>query len=366
MRNINKVKVGLGTRSYGILIGSGLLNICGKLIKPITKEGNVIILTESKIPKIYLRRVRNALSREKIIHSKIILPSGEKIKSFPYLQKILDEMLRLKVTRDSVVISLGGGSIGDLAAFAASIILRGIKYIQIPTTLLAQVDSSVGGKTGINSKYGKNLIGSFFQPQLVIADTDTLKTLPKRQMVSGYAEVVKYGLINDRNFFLWLEKNGKGVVNNNKDKLLHAIKKSCQSKSKIVSKDEKESGIRALLYLGHRFGHALENYSKYKLSHGEAVSIGMSIAVDLSTSKNFCDPREAERIKKHLLMIGLPIKTQSKLTKNAKNALLSRMFRDKKVRKNKINFVLIKKIGNAFLTDTISKSDLKKFMSVYL
>ena len=239
MRKIDKVKVGLGSRSYNILIGSGLLDICGKLIKPITKKGDAIILTENKVPNVYLRKIQKSLSKEKIIHNKIILPSGERIKSFQYLKKVLNRMLQLKITRQSTVIALGGGAIGDLAGFASSIILRGVNYVQIPTTLLSQVDSSVGGKTGINSRYGKNLIGSFFQPQLVIADINTLKTLPKRQMISGYAEIVKYGLVNDRGFFSWLEDNGSEVINHNRPKLLYAIKRSCQNKSKIVSADER-------------------------------------------------------------------------------------------------------------------------------
>jgi len=364
MKKIDKVKVGLGSRSYNILIGSDLLDICGKLIKPITQMGDVLILTENKVPNIYLKKVQRSLSKQKIIHNRIILPSGEKIKSFQYLEKVLDRMLKLKITRQSTVVALGGGAIGDLAGFASSIILRGINYIQIPTTLLSQVDSSVGGKTGINSRYGKNLVGSFFQPQLVIADISTLKTLPKRQMISGYSEIVKYGIMADRRFFSWLENNGSEVINHNKAKLLRAIKVSCQNKSKIVSADEKEAGIRSLLNLGHTFGHALENYSGYKLLHGEAVSIGMRMAVDLSVNRKFCNLEEANRVKNHLIKIGLPI--QPKPKKAAKNALLDIMFRDKKVRNNKINFVLIKKIGDAFLNDKISRKDLEKFITTYL
>ena len=230
MKKIDKVKVGLGSRSYNILIGSDLLDICGKLIKPITQMGDVLILTENKVPNIYLKKVQRSLTKQKIIHNRIILPSGEKIKSFQYLEKVLDRMLKLNITRQSTVVALGGGAIGDLAGFASSIILRGINYIQIPTTLLSQVDSSIGGKTGINSRYGKNLVGSFFQPQLVISDISTLKTLPKRQMISGYSEIVKYGIIADRGFFSWLENNGSEVINHNKAKLLRAIKVSCQNK----------------------------------------------------------------------------------------------------------------------------------------
>jgi 3-dehydroquinate synthase len=266
-------------------------------------------------------------------------------------------------------VALGGGVIGDLTGFAAAILLRGLDFVQVPTTLLAQVDSSVGGKTGIDSPQGKNLIGSFHQPRLVLADTEALSTLPRRELLAGYAEIVKYGLIDDPEFFHWLETHGHKVIDGDPEARLHAIYKSCQAKARIVAADERESGQRALLNLGHTFGHALEAETGFSeaLLHGEAVAIGMVMAFELSVRLGLCPAEDAERLRRHLAAVGLPTDPghiEGRVFSPA--ALIEHMTRDKKVRDGRMTFVLARGIGQAFLTRDVAASDLGDFMAVAL
>jgi len=275
----------------------------------------------------------------------------------------VNQILGLKIERDTTLLALGGGVIGDLAGFAAAIILRGIDFVQIPTTLLAQIDSSIGGKTGINTAYGKNLVGAFYQPKLVLTDVNCLDTLPKREMLAGYAEVVKYGLINNAKFFDWLEENGNALCNGNKAYRRYAIFVSCQTKSKIVSKDELEQGERTLLNLGHTFGHALEAETGFSqvLLHGEAVAIGIGLAYDLSYKLGFCAHADLERVRTHYKSVGLPSCPHDVEGVNWDvSSLLTHMKSDKKVKNGKIRFVLARGIGETFITDEIALRNVRE------
>jgi 3-dehydroquinate synthase len=285
----------------------------------------------------------------------VILPPGEHTKDFSFFQKLTSDLLDIGIERSTVVVAFGGGVIGDLTGFAAAVLLRGIDFVQIPTTLLAQVDSSVGGKTAIDMPQGKNLVGAFHQPRLVLADTDVLQTLPRREVLAGYAEVVKYGLINDPAFFEWLESNGEAVVSVDAAAARQAVAHSCQAKAAIVARDETEQGDRALLNLGHTFAHALETETGYgpDLLHGEAVAAGMAIAFDLSVRLGLCPAADAARVRRHLRAVGLPaglsdIKTSGNQRRWNIGALLSHMGRDKKVRDGKVTFILARGIGQAF------------------
>ncbi|MBL8629200.1 MAG: 3-dehydroquinate synthase, partial [Rhodospirillaceae bacterium] len=303
----------------------------------------------------------------------IIVPAGETTKSFEHLSRVLDAMLAAKCERKTMIVALGGGVIGDLAGFAASILLRGVDFVQIPTTLLSQVDSSVGGKTGINTTAGKNLVGSFHQPRLVLADTDVLTTLPRRELLAGYAEVAKYGLLGDAGFFDWLEENAANALTLSDDAqaaLTYCIATSCKAKAKIVGEDEKEAGVRALLNLGHTFGHALEAEMGYgdALLHGEAVSIGMVLAFDLSARMGLCPADDAVRAKFHLANAGLPVsppKTgpRGKITSDA---LIAHMAQDKKVADGAVTFILARGIGQAFTTADVPMFKLQETLEAAL
>ena len=282
------------------------------------------------------------------------------------LNILVERILSMGISRTTTLIALGGGVVGDITGFAASILLRGINFVQIPTTLLAQVDSSVGGKTGINSSHGKNLIGAFYQPKLVIADVSTLDTLPKRQILAGYSEIVKYGLINNLTFFKWLEKNGEEVCSGNKQSQIKAIVESCKMKSEFVSEDELENSKRTLLNLGHTFAHAIEaqtGFSK-KVLHGEAVSIGLSLAFELSAKLGLCSVSEVERIQSHFKLIGLPFKLSQLLDKSCgPDSLIKFMKNDKKNKNGKLTLILARGIGKAFVTNKINYSDVKRLIS---
>ena len=258
MIGTDRLTVELASRSYDILIGRGLLAAAGRHLQPLLRQPRVVVLTDRTVASLHLPSLMRALDEAGIGHETIVLPAGEQTKSFAQLEEVIDRLLAARVERGTTLVALGGGVIGDLAGFAASIVLRGIDFVQIPTTLLAQVDSSVGGKTGIDTKWGKNLVGSFHQPRLVLADIDVLATLPRRELLAGYAEVVKYGLINDPGFFTWLEDHGSALVDGDETARQRAVRVSCAAKAKIVAGDERESGARALLNLGHTFGHALE------------------------------------------------------------------------------------------------------------
>jgi 3-dehydroquinate synthase len=370
---LTTVAVDLGERSYDIIIGRGLIARAGEFIAPVLKQQRVFIVTDSNVATHYLNPLANAFAQRGIKADHVIVPAGEASKDFSQLSRVLDAMLAAKCERKTMIVALGGGVVGDLAGFAASILLRGVDFVQIPTTLLSQVDSSVGGKTGINTAAGKNLVGSFHQPRLVLADTDTLATLPHRELLAGYAEVAKYGLINDSSFFTWLEKNAAAaldVTRADQAALTHAIAASCRAKAKIVGADEKESGVRALLNLGHTFGHALEAEMGYGdgLLHGEAVAMGMALAFDMSVRMGLCPAADATRAKAHLTSLGLPVappKTGPK-GKITPDALIAHMSTDKKVQDGAITFILARGIGQAFITAEVPGAVLKETLAAAL
>lgn len=350
-----KLHVNLDARSYNIIVGERLLSKAGHYILSVIKGNNVIIVSDSNVARFYLHRLSNALEEAKINFRCLIVPAGEATKSLSSFAELIENLLEQKPDRKTVLIALGGGVIGDLTGFAASALLRGVDFIQIPTTLLSQVDSSVGGKTGINSKFGKNLIGSFHQPILVLSDVATLTTLPKRELLSGYAEVVKYGFINDPDFFSWLEKNGKAIIAGDSPLQTQAILKSCAAKASIVAADEKEQNVRALLNFGHTFAHAFEAETGYgdALLHGEAVGIGMILAFAASVKMGICPKDDLERATNHLKEVGLATSPLSIRKEWNIDALMDHFTRDKKAKDGKLTFVLSRGIGKAFVQDGV-------------
>lgn len=346
------ITVPLGSRSYDIVIGHGLLGNAAQHIA----QKRVCIITDKNVAKYHLDTLEKSLRGAGIEVQSIVLPAGEKTKSFKFLQQVIDTVLNLSIERGFTLIALGGGVIGDLTGFAASCILRGIDFIQIPTTLLSMVDSSVGGKTGINTAQGKNLVGAFYQPKKVLIDLDLLKTLPKREFISGYAEVAKYGLINNSDFFVWLEKNIGAIKKRKPEALLYAIAESCKAKRDIVAADERESNVRALLNLGHTFGHALEAETGFsrKMLHGEAVAIGMLQAMQLSVNLGLCSAPDLARAKAHLQKMGLPVSPPPL----SKQALLLHMQKDKKVKDGKMVFILSRGIGKAFISSDVTEQQI--------
>lgn len=355
---LKTLNVDLGDRSYDIIIGSKILDQAGHYLKEILNRPKTVIITDENVAAAQLPRLEAALRAENITFETIILPAGEATKSFASLQGLMDQLLAMRLERSDMIIAFGGGVIGDLAGFAASIYQRGIDFIQIPTSLLAQVDSSVGGKTGINSPRGKNLIGAFHQPRLVLIDVTVLETLDPRHILSGYAEVVKYGLIDDIEFFEFLEQNGTEIIAGGEALRTEIIYKSCAAKAKIVSEDEKEQGRRALLNLGHTFGHAIEAEVGYgdDLFHGEAVAIGMEIAFDISHQLGFCDKGDGDRVKAHHRKIGLKPASDFKFNSDV---LIDHMQGDKKMSGGELTFILTKGIGKSFLYKGVKNQDLK-------
>jgi 3-dehydroquinate synthase len=359
------VRVDLGKRSYDILIGENLLDNAGAVITEILRQPRVIVITDSNVASLHLPALETSLSKAGIETHSIILPAGEQTKDFAHLAGLLDQCLDARIARDTTLIALGGGVIGDITGFAAAIALRGIDFIQIPTTLLAQVDSSVGGKTGINTKHGKNLVGAFHQPALVLADVATLDTLPEREIRAGYGEVVKYGLINDAPFFNWLEKNGPALCNGEHAARIQAVETCCRAKAAIVAADEHESGQRALLNLGHTFGHAFEAESGYsdKLLHGEAVAIGMVMAFSLSGKLGLCNDEETARIAAHLKAVNLPASLSGIAEPSWTPArLLSHMSQDKKVLAGQLTFILARRIGEAFISRDVKPETVQSLL----
>ncbi|MDC3079699.1 3-dehydroquinate synthase [Rhodospirillaceae bacterium] len=358
----NKLRIDLKENSYDIIIQHGLLSNLGILISQKFAKPKTFIVTDNNISVHWLEQTIESLSAQGISPKVLEVPAGENTKSFINLEKIIDQLLESKVDRDSLLIALGGGVIGDLAGFAGAVTLRGIKVVQVPTTLLSQVDSSVGGKTGINVRQGKNLVGSFYQPSLVAIDTQVLKTLPPRQLFAGYAEVVKYGLIKDCSFFDWLELNGKKVLEGDKLAQQFAIFTSCRIKAEIVEADEKEQDLRAILNFGHTFGHALEAEAGYNgnLLHGEAVSIGMVMAIELSKNLGHLSGQDAGRAVEYIRSIGLPTNINSIEGSNSwhPDGLIQHMQHDKKVSNGQLRFVLIKGIGDAYLTSDVEKKQV--------
>ena len=348
--------VDLGERSYDILVGDGLLAGAGKLIAPILAEPRAVVITDENVEKHCLGTLEKSLDESGIDHQSIVLEAGEQTKDFSHVEALWGQLLDHRVERTTTLIALGGGVVGDITGFAAAVTLRGMDFIQIPTTLLAQVDSSVGGKTGINTPQGKNLIGAFHQPRLVLADIGALASLPPREMRAGYAEVVKYGLIADADFFAWLEANGPAVIEGDPEACRHAVLTSCRAKASIVQADETEKGSRALLNLGHTFGHALEAQTGYSnaLNHGEAVAIGLGLAFDLSVRMGLCPGDDRDRLRGHLAAVGLPVGLDD-LTDGGWSAagLIDLMGQDKKVRSGAMTFVLLRGIGQAFITQDV-------------
>ncbi|MDQ2103166.1 3-dehydroquinate synthase [Azospirillum isscasi] len=346
------VRLDLGPRSYDILVGDRVLDGAGPRIAAVTRGKAPIVVTDENVAPLHLPTLERTLRGSGIEPTQaIVLPAGEKTKDFAHFERLMDAVLARGIERSAVLLALGGGVIGDITGFAAASALRGIDFIQVPTTLLSQVDSSVGGKTGINSPHGKNLIGAFHQPRLVIADTATLDTLPRREVLAGYAEVVKYGLIRLPGFFAWLEENGERVVAGDSDARRYAVTESCRAKAAIVGVDERESGDRALLNLGHTFGHALEAATGFgpRLLHGEAVSIGMALAFDLSVRLGLCPAADAEKARAHLARVGLPVRpTDIPGVEWDVDGLILSMAKDKKVKDGRITFVLVRGLGDAF------------------
>lgn len=359
----NKVPVSLGDRAYEIVIGQGLLARAGEYLSPLLASKKVCIVTDETVAKLYLVKFMKTLEEAGFTaYPPIILPTGEQTKDFTHLQHIIDKCLSYKLGRDSTLIALGGGVIGDITGFAAAVLMRGVGFVQIPTTLLAQVDSSVGGKTGINTSAGKNLVGAFYQPQLVLIDTDVLKTLPVRELKAGYAEILKYALINDPAFFDWLDKNGAALLAGDAAAQAYAINASCRSKAKIVAEDEHEKkDIRALLNLGHSFGHALEAIGGYdgRLLHGEAVGIGCLLAFEFAAEEGFCPPEDVARVRNHLQKAGLMTVPPFKVTAMD---MLARMQGDKKNRDGRITLILVKSIGKSYVARGVSEGQLMTFL----
>jgi 3-dehydroquinate synthase len=362
MSNFETLKVELGERSYDIHIGSELLSQAGELIKPVIRSRRVIIVTDENVAPLYLAALEKSLAEAGLNSDSIVLPAGEQTKSISHFEDLIDQILAMKIDRKVALIALGGGVVGDLTGYAAASVLRGIDFVQVPTTLLAQVDSSVGGKTGINTRHGKNLIGAFYQPRLVLADIDTLDSLPQREILAGYAEVAKYGLINDPEFFSWLEEAGPELCQGNKDHRRKAVLISCKSKADIVAEDETEQGIRALLNLGHTFGHTLEAETGFSdtLLHGESVGLGICMAFDLSAHLGLCSDLDATRVRDHFAGVGLPTRpTDIKNTPWNADALLDHMLSDKKVEDGKVTFILAKGIGKSFVARDIDMADAR-------
>jgi len=365
LQDVRTVNVPLGDRAYDVLIGPGLLARAGELIGARLGAGRCAIVTDENVARHHLRTLETSLKRDGRHVGSITLPPGEKTKSFRELEPLCERLLELGLERGDLVVALGGGVIGDLAGFAAAILQRGVRFVQIPTSLLAQVDSSVGGKTGIDTPQGKNLIGAFHQPGLVLADTDALRTLSGRELRAGYAEVAKYGLLGDAAFFAWLEKNYRAVFALEAGPLTHAVETSVKAKAGIVGRDETEQGERALLNLGHTFGHAFEAWCGYseRLLHGEAIAIGMAIAFRFSASLGYCDDAAADRAAAHFRAVGLPTRIgQIPGDKPGVEALMKLMAQDKKVRGGKLTFILARGIGEAFIARDVPADKVRALL----
>lgn len=354
------LQVELAERSYPIYIGTELLSQKELLSKHI-KRREVLIVTNETIAPLYLEKV-NALLTEFKCES-VILPDGESYKTLEVMNQIFDKLLSEQFSRQVTMIALGGGVIGDMTGFAAACYQRGVPFIQIPTTLLSQVDSSVGGKTAVNHALGKNMIGAFYQPQCVIADTNTLNTLDDRQLASGIAEVIKYGLINDLAFFEWLENNISALKQRDPKALAYAIERSCQDKADIVAKDETEQDVRALLNLGHTFGHAIETGMGYgNWLHGEAIATGMLMAADLSARQGWMSAEDVTRIRDLFIAAGLPVEGPQQMSSDN---FLSLMSVDKKVQDGVIRLVLLKGIGKAIISDNYDADKLRETLMAF-
>lgn len=358
---LSKVKVDLNDYSYDIIISNSFIHSSFDFIRPFLKRNKVALITDENVERFHLDHFRNSLKANGIDVFSLSVSPGEISKDWNTLKRVVDWMLEVKLERDDLILAFGGGVIGDLVGFASSIVRRGIDYIQIPTSLLAQVDSSVGGKTGINSKYGKNLVGSFFHPKLVLIDVNFLNTLSHRHFLSGLGEVVKYGLLKRYSFFEWLEKNGQEILKGDIQKIIYLVTISCEIKAEIVSRDEKEKGERALLNLGHTFGHSLEAGTGYsdQLLHGEGVSIGCCLAFDLSYKLGLCSQEEPSRVR--AFMKSMNMKTDiSQISGKvpATDRLIELMKQDKKVKSGNLRFILPRSIGKTFIAEDVELRDV--------
>ena len=360
------VHVALPGRAYDVLIGPGLLAEAGSFIAPLLRRPRVVVISDETVAALHLETLRSGLAHSGIRMEALSLPPGEGTKCWAELTRVVDWLLDQKVERNDVVIALGGGVIGDLVGFAAAILRRGVRFVQIPTSLLAQVDSSVGGKTGINTRHGKNLVGAFHQPALVLADTAVLGTLQPRDFLAGYGEVVKYGLLGDAAFFDWLEQQGPALASGDMTARVKAVRRSVQMKADIVTRDETEQGERALLNLGHTFCHALESATGYgdRLLHGEGVAIGCALAFELSSRLGLCPQEEPSRVRAHLKEMGM--KTDLKdIAGDLPDAdgLLDLMGQDKKVVDGELRFILARGIGKAFVTADVPRDVVRHMLS---
>jgi 3-dehydroquinate synthase len=359
------VNVPLAGRAYDIVIGRGVVASLGARLAALRPGAKAAIVTDENVANRHLPVVESALASARIISTRVIVPPGEASKSIATFDQVCEGLIAARIERGDIVIALGGGVIGDLAGFAASAVRRGLEYIQVPTTLLAQVDSSIGGKTGINSRQGKNLIGAFHQPILVLADTALLDTLPARLMRAGYAEVVKYGLLGDADFFSWLGANWQEIFSGGPARE-HAIAVSCRMKASIVTRDERETGERALLNFGHTFGHAIEAAAGFsdRLYHGEAVAIGMVLALSFSVRRGLMPQADADRVIRHFVAVGLPTKL-SDIPGQLPDAerLMELVAQDKKVKRGKLTFILSRGIGQAFVASDVDAADARAFLA---
>jgi 3-dehydroquinate synthase len=360
------VRVALGARSYDIVIGRGLIASLGQRVAALKPGAKAAIVTDANVERLLLGAAQGALAAADIGASHVSVPAGEGSKSLAMFERVCDALIAARVERGDVVVALGGGVVGDLAGFCAAAVRRGLDYVQVPTTLLAQVDSSVGGKTAINSRHGKNLIGAFHQPILVVADTALLDSLPPREFRAGYAEVAKYGLLGDAGFFAWLEANADDVFAGRAGAREHAIATSCRMKAEIVARDERETGDRALLNLGHTFGHAFEASAGFseRLLHGEAVALGMSLAFDFSARLGLAPPSDAERVKHHLGKAGLPTHV-SDVPGGVPgvDGLMDLMAQDKKVKRGRLTFILVRGIGKAHVAPDVDPAEVRAFLA---
>ena len=366
------VDVALGDRAYDIVIGRDVLASLGDRVAALRPGVRTAIVTDRTVARHWLEQTEASLAAAGVPTARIVVEEGEGSKSYATLTQVSEALIAAKIKRNDLVIALGGGVVGDLAGFAAAILRRGVDFVQVPTSLLAQVDSSVGGKTGINSPQGKNLIGAFHQPVLVIADTSVLDTLSPRQFRAGYAEVAKYGILGDEAFFAWLEKNHADIFAGGAGRE-HAIATSCRAKAGVVSRDERETGERALLNLGHTFGHALEAATGFsdRLFHGEGVSVGMVLAAEFSAQLGMISTDDAARIARHLSAVGLPTRLQdiAGFTQEGladADALLALMAQDKKVKRGKLTFILLEAVGRAVIANNVEPQPVRDFLQAKL
>jgi 3-dehydroquinate synthase len=363
---IETLRVALDDRGYDILVGPLLIPEAGKHILPLMRRKQAIVVTDEIVAKAHLAPLLESLAAAGIVHHAIILPPGEGTKDLAHFGRLVDDVLACNIERGTMLVALGGGVVGDICGFAAATVLRGIDFVQIPTTLLAQVDSSVGGKTAINTAAGKNLLGAFYQPRLVLADSGALATLPRRELLAGYAETVKYGLIADAGFFDWLDAEGGKVCDLEPAALNRAVITSCRMKAEIVAADERETGdARALLNFGHTFGHALEAETGFgdALLHGEAVALGMVLAFDFAVRQGICTGQDATRARRHIAAMGLPTELSAIGLAGRPDALLAHMGKDKKVRDGRITLILPRRIGDAYVMRDATAEDLRAFLA---